>query len=300
MVPLVFIFLVLAVIFGVKRFLLMDGSATAATDPKAAVGEKASTVRAILPPDNSFEALTEENFSVGDPEYAGKEVRPPEPFSPPGDSGIAALRVLEDFLKMSTLEERLPHIETKREEAELVDSVLNEPLPEVLKITVDIRVPIPIEQVVDHYYHVDFADEDGGADLQTILVRTRGTEPPKVVVDPFLDLFGGRFARFAATPSEKAGTFLVVISAGGKCYDDVPGADKKLVMKILAREDTKEIARAYFGEQSRIGRMLRDETSGLSFGMVKPCTVFLRWNVTDDPQRPFLEALDIKALNWNP
>ena len=224
----------------------------------------------------------------------------PEAPAPPVDSGIAALRLLEEFLEMKSLDERLPHLESKLGEAVLASSVLNGPLPEVLKTTVDIREINSIELVTDHYYHVDFANGEGGVNPQTMLVRTRGTAPPKVVVDPFLDLFGGRFERYAAEPTKEAGTFQVVISAGGKCYEDIPDAEKKITMKILAREDTKEITKAYFGEQSEIARMLKDENSGLSYGMAKACTVFMRWNLEDDPERPFLEALKITELNWNP
>lgn len=266
----------------------------------------ASPVKPILPPDNSFEALTgegTETLPVGDPDMPAIGGNQTEPPSPPIDSGIAALRLLEQFLGMKSLDERLPHLESKRGEAILASSILNGPLPEALKIEVDIREINSIENVTDHYYKVDFADEEGGVSLQTMLVRTRGTAPPKVVVDPFLDLFGGGFARFAAEPTKEAGTFLVVISAGAPCYkdiDDVPDPENKLTMKIVSREDTKEIAKAYFGIHSEIGRMLRDETSGLSYGQTKACTVFMRWNLDEDPERPFLEALRITALNWNP
>ena len=46
--------------------------------------------------------------------------------------------------------------------------------------------------------------------------------------------------------------------------------------------------------------MLEDESSGLAYGQATACTVFMRWNIEDDPQNPFLEALDITSLNWNP
>jgi hypothetical protein len=92
----------------------------------------------------------------------------------------------------------------------------------------------------------------------------------------------------------------VIISAGAFCYDEVPGADKKYTLKILSRDDAKELGRAYFGKRSKIGDMLADETSGLAYGQAKACTVLMRWNVEEDPEKPFLEALDIKAMNWNP
>ncbi len=285
--PLIFVGLVLGVIFGVKMFLQADRS------PVVAKGvEPADAVEPILPAD-SFEVLTSdgtENLPVGDVNMPviGGDQPPQTPSSPPIDSGIAALNLLESFLKMKTLEERLPFIETQREDEVLTNSILNGQLPEVLKTTVDVivREPSSFEQVADHYYHVEFASEGGEVNPQTMLVRTRGTQPPKVVVDPFLDLFGGRFAKFASEPIKEAGTFQVIISAGGGCYADIPDADKKLTMKILAHENGNEIARAYFGRQSQIGRMLEDETSGLGYGQVKPCTVLMRWNMDDDPERP--------------
>lgn len=302
-VPALFIALVLGVVFGVKTFLQKDriaagGGVTASEDK----------VRIILPEEESdtFDSLTEvedngilptEPLQMPTAEQSPQDV-PPEYL--PVDGGIAALEVLEKFLAMGTLEERLPHLESKLSKAELASSVINGSLPEVLKITVDIRETNPIEQLIDYYYHVDFDDGNGGQNLQTMLVRTRGGGAPVVVVDPFIDLFGGRFEEYAKSPKTEAGTFQVIISAGAFCYDDVPGAEKKFTLKILAREDAKEIAKAYFGRRSKIGDMLEDETSGLAYGQAKACTVFMRWNNEEDPQKPFLEALDLKALNWNP
>ncbi len=292
LVPLTFLCLALGVIYGVKTFLQNDiRSKTTKQSAVASPGEtKKSDVEPILPTDDdTFESLTG---------AAAKEVATIEP--QPVDGGIHALELLEKFLAMKTLEERMPHLETKRPEADLASSVLNGPLPEVMKITVDVRETNGIEQVVDHYYQVDFADGENSVNPQTMLVRIRAAGEPKVVVDPFLDLFGGNFARYAEKPTDEAGTFQVIISAGAFCYDDVPSPEKKFTLKILAREDTKEIAKAYFGKFSTIGAMLEDETSGLTYAQAKPCTLFMRWNTEEDPQKPFLEALDIKALDWNP
>ncbi|WP_411826217.1 hypothetical protein [Luteolibacter sp. AS25] len=299
-VPLLFIGLCLGVILGVKTFLQRD---LGAPDQAAASGSAPDRVREILPEDDvtTFEDLTEDGtpaIPIGDPTMP--DLGSPVTGFPDVDPGIATLKLLEDFLAMETLEERLPHIETKQDESALLSSVLNGPLPEVAKITVDIRETNQLEQLVDYYYYVDFVSPDGGVNPQAMLVRTRGTSPPKVVVDPFLDLFGGRFARYAAEPTKEAGKFQVIVTAGAFCYDDVPNPEKKFTLKILPRDDAKEIAKAYFGKASKIGEMLEDETSGLSFGQAKACTVFLRWNMDDDPQKPFLEALDIISLDWNP
>lgn len=308
LVPMAFLGLAFGVIYGVKTFLQKDLRQEEPTTTETAGNGKApSKVLAILPPEeDTFEDLTSgkggESVAVADPlmpQIGDASGEPPSELQPV-DGGIEALKLLEDFLAMKTLEERLPYMESKRAEIDIASSVLNGPLPEVLKISVDVRETNAIEQVIDYYYHVDFADAEGGINPQTMLVRTRGGGAPKVVVDPFIDLFGGRFARYAERPVEEADSFQIIISAGAFCYDDVPAPDKKYTLKILSREDTKEIAKAYFGKRSKIGEMLKDETSGFAYGQAKPSTVFMRWNMDEDPEKPFLEALDIKALNWNP
>lgn len=299
-VPLIFVCLSLGVVYGTMKFLKRDPANASKTDSSGEV------VRNILPADteDSFESLTGEDaggLPAGDPSMSniGDATKLPVALQAV-DGGVAALEVLEKFLAMNSLEERLPHLESKLPEADLVSSVLNGPLQEVQEITTDIRETNALEQLTDYYYYVNFINEEGNVNPQTVLVRTRGSGAPKVVVDPFLDLYGGRFARFAATPTKEAGTFQLIISAGAYCYDEVPDPEKKYTLKILSRDDTKEISKAYFGKKSDIGYTLRDETSGLAYGQAKACTVFMRWNLEDDPKNPFLEALEIKALNWNP
>lgn len=307
LVPATFVLLSIGVMYGMMTFLKKDPRTRVAKLESARGMEKETSDKRIIEPEDaaigSLVGHGENPFiPVSQPPMPviGDTGAEPSPDVQPVDGGIAALALLEDFLAMESLEERLPHIETKRPESALAGSVLDGPLPEVLGVLVDVRETNAIEQVIDYYYHVDFATGDGEANPQTMLVRTRGTSPPKVVVDPFIDLFGGRFAAYAEKPTEEAGTFQVIISAGAFCYDDVPAPEKKFTLKILAREDTKEITNAYFGKRSKIGDMLEDETSGLAYGQATPCTIFMRWNSEENPEKPFLEALDIKALDWNP
>lgn len=290
-IPVTFLCLALAVIYGVKSFLLKDmHKRSSVQTAEASQGGKERKVEPILPPeDDAFESLTNrgvEEVAVSEPQ--------------PVDVGIHALEILEKFLAMKTLEERMTLIETKRAGSDLANSILNGPLPDNLNISMDVREVNTMEQVVDLYYQVDFSEGDNEVNPQTMLVRIRASGEPKVVVDPFLDLYGGNFARYAEKPTEEAGTFQVIISAGAFCYDDVPSPGKKYTLNILSREDTEEIAKAYFGKQSEIGNMLEDETSGLLYAKAQPCTLFVRWNVKEDPEKPFLEALAIKTLDWNP
>jgi hypothetical protein len=214
---------------------------------------------------------------------------------------MVATELLEKFLAAKTLAERLPMIETQTPAAELANSCLAGPLPPTSRIEIDAQESNAVEQVVDFYHNVDFDADDRPINPQTILVRTRGSGAPKVVIDPFLDAFGGRLAAYAKTPSDKAGVFQVTISAVASCNDEhVPNREKKLTLKLLPRDNTKEIARAFFGRQSKIGMMLEDGTYSLSYGKAKACTVMLRWNVEDQPESPYLEAIDLKTLDWNP
>lgn len=212
----------------------------------------------------------------------------------------SATEMLEKFLAAKTLAERLPMMETHTPEAELAKSCLAGPLP-TSKIEIYAQESNAIEQVVDFYHNVDFDAGNNRTNPHTILVRKRGSADLKIVVDPFLDSYGGRLALYAKTPSEKAGIFEVTISAVASCYDvRVPNHEKKLTLKLLPRDNAKEIALAYFGRQSKIGLMLEDGTYSLSYGKAKACTVMLRWNTEDKPDMPYLEAIDLKSLDWNP
>ena len=215
--------------------------------------------------------------------------------------GVIAAEVLEKFLSAKSLAERLPMIETKTPEAELTQSCLAGPLPAFRNLAIDVQESNPVEEVVDFYYNVDFEAADNRINPQTILVRTRGSGDPKVVVDPILDLYGGRLAAYAAKPSDKGGNFQVIVYAVASCNDEkIRDREKKLTLKLLARDNTKEIAQAYFSKVSKIGEMLMDGTYSLSYGKAKACTVMLRWNTEENKDHPYLEAIGLKALDWNP
>jgi len=268
-----------------------------------------STVLTILPenappPKKSAAPDRESVPSLPVPEPAQPSIIEPAPSLSEGLEpevpGKAADEVLEKFLAAKSLPERLALIETKTPDAELVKSCLASPLPTASFLT-EARETNAVERVTDVYYNVDFDTGNNTKNLQTILVRTRGTSDPKVVIDPFLDSYGGRLAAYAKTPSDKAGVFQVIISAVASCYDErVPNREKKLTLKLLPRDQTKEIASAYFGRQSKIGMMLEDGTYSLGYGRAKACTVLLRWNTEDNAATPYLEAIDLKRLDWNP
>jgi len=83
--------------------------------------------------------------------------------------------------------------------------------------------------------------------------------------------------------------------------DTLPQPEGAHSLDVRRCGNTREIARAYFSKQSKIGRMLEsDLASELTYGQAKPATVLLGWNIKEDPSLPDLEALDIRAFHWNP
>lgn len=271
-----------------------------------------------LPPASSSPAVPGEPPAEKPP--AIPEARPPVlPVPPPEQPAIVepppelpegiepitpsteAREVLDKFLAARTLAERMPFIETKTSQSELEASCLARPLPPSDKIYIETLENNAMEQVSDFYHSIDFIGENNQLHPHLILVRIRGTSPPKVVVDPFLDTYGGRLAAYAKAPVEQAGVFQVTVSALASCYNEkVPNREKKLTLKLLPRDNEKAIAEAYFGRQSDIGRMLEDGTYSLSYGKAKACTVMLRWNKEDNADQPYLEAIRLNTLDWNP
>lgn len=219
-----------------------------------------------------------------------------EPVSPWQD----AETVLEKFLAAKDLATRLPLIETQATEAELTATCLAKPLPAIVRIVPEFRENDTIENRVDCFYTVEFQTNDSQARLQTLLVRTRGGNPPRVVADAFLDTYGGRLAAYAARPSDKAGFFRAVVYAVAGCTDTtIPNPEKKLTLKLLACDNAREIASASLSRHSKIAEMLEDGNYKLTYGSARPCTVMLRWNTEEDPERPFLEAIAIRDFGWS-
>jgi len=309
LVPLFFLAASVAVMFGVLMFLKKQPKQPG--ERKASIdSEKVRIIMDDMPqPTPLPEKPTPPSLPVPEPEMPEmKEIQemPDDGIDVPEDNndeapGVSSLRILEKFLRTSTLAERLPIIESRLSEQELANTCLAGQLYPTLDISTDLQECNALEKVTDVYFNVDFEEADGQINPQTILVRTRGDAEPKIVVDPFLDLYGGRLAEYAKAPVDHAADFQVLVSAGAFCYDDyVPNREKKRTLKLMSRDNSREITRAFFGKQSKIGEMLEDHASGLRYGQAQACTLFLRWNTEEDPEKPYLEALLIRALDWNP
>lgn len=217
-------------------------------------------------------------------------------------TGTTAMEMVEKFLSAQNLDEREPLIETRTPIAALQDSILAKPFPANPTVTPDFQETNPTNGATDFYFNVDFANDSGKPSKQVLLVRGTTDGPPKIIVDPFLDTYGGRLMAFASKPTETTATFQLVISAVAQTTADrnVPNHENKLRLKLMPRDNEKEITSAYFTKLSKLGQMLVTEGSGFRYGQPRAARVNLRWNKEEDPTNPFLEVTDIKEFRWNP
>jgi hypothetical protein len=300
LIPMLFVVASVAIGFGVATLLKSQSKSASGKDPVKSSGSRPILQDTLPPP-----ASEEPNPSLSDTAPDRSSITEPDELLPAGlqpkAPGEVAKEVLDKFLAAKTLAERLPLMETRTLQGELAKSCLTGPLPEVKNISVGTVENNAVEQVADFYHLVDFDAGNNRTNPQTILVRIRGSAEPKVVVDPFLDSFGGRLADYAKSPSDKAGIFQVIVSPLATCYDErVPNHEKKLTLKLLPQVNAKEIALAYVGRQSKIAQILEDGSYSLAYNKPKACTVMLRWNAEDDPNMPYLEAVALRTLDWNP
>lgn len=226
-----------------------------------------------------------------------------DPRIPPEGMDVRALiqesaDVLKQFLQAKTLGERLPMIETKTSPAELEASVLSKPIPTRDRFqSTELRFD-KVGGASDVVFRGEFELPTAGAETHLIVVRKRGTQPPKVIVDPFLDGYGGRLKHFAAAPTTEQRTFQVVASFFDFCNDGlVPNAEAKFTAKLSEAPGRPEIVEAYFAKLAPVVDRL--DKLGIRYGHSTGVTFTLRWNTEEDAAKPFLEVVSVQSLDWN-
>lgn len=215
---------------------------------------------------------------------------------------IAANNLLDSFLAAKDAASRVGMVEPAATVEELQATLLKGPLPEVSQIFTDLPQHDAVEQITDYPYRVTFVLPNNKSVDYSMLVRQRGKQPPKIFLPAFLDLAGGRLFDFTKEPNDSdPATFHVILEPISGCHEDtVPNADRKFTFKLLASLLGRETSRAYVSTGSRFRRMVEDPTSSLRWATRVRATVTLQWNRTEDPEKPYLELININALNWNP
>ncbi|MBX3742296.1 MAG: hypothetical protein KF712_14990 [Akkermansiaceae bacterium] len=203
--------------------------------------------------------------------------------------------VLGAFLVARNLDERLPLMECTTPRDELEKSVLAGPLESTGNFE---SLEVRFDKVIgtnEVLFKCGFRSGGGRPDSCLILVRTRGSQEPKVAADPFLDTYGGRFESFAATPGGEVAKFRVVATIFEFCSDEaIPAHDLKYTMKISVAPGSPDLAKAYFGKSSPLREKL--EKLGVRYGQGVGATVSLKWNMEGTPH---IEAIDVDSLDWS-
>ena len=215
---------------------------------------------------------------------------------------IVAYALLESFLQAKDAASRVDMVEPATTEQELAATLLKEPLPDYTQIFSDLPQHRPEEKLTDFPYRVSFVVKDAPNVDHAILVRQRGTQPPRIFLPAFLDLVGGRLAAFTREPNPSAPTlFHVYLEPIDGCYEkEVPGAERKFTFKLLSSPFGKETARAYAANASRFRAMVEEPTYPIRWGMRRRATITLEWNHKEDPAKPFLELVDLNSPDWDP
>jgi hypothetical protein len=232
---------------------------------------------------------------------------PPAPADAIPDDGISpaivANELLEAFLRAKDARTRFGMVEPEFSISELeAMPLMNGPLWEVEKITTELPQHHAAEQVTDYPYRVTFFVPNRKSVDFSMLVRQRGTQKPKVFVPAFLDLAGGRLHGFTRGPNAlDPATFHAIIEPVPGCHEGgVPNPDRKFTLRLLPSTIGKETSRAYVSTGSRFKKLVEDPASSLRWGVRIRATVTLQWNHKEDPEKPYLELIDINSLGWNP
>lgn len=235
----------------------------------------------------------------------GETAAEPSPDHPvpdrPGSPAIEANEMIEAFLRAKDAASRAAHVEPSATEAELAATLLGRELPEITRIESELPLDHPEEQMTEFPYRVTFYSEDSPATEFGVLVRKRGSQPPRVFLPAFLDLVGGRLAAFTAKPNSlPPARFHVYLEPIDDCFEtEVPGHDRKFTLKLMAGPAGKETARAYVANASRLRQLVENPDYPIRWGMRRRATVTVQWNHREDPARPYLELLEINAPDWN-
>ena len=288
---------IILVLLGVMGWLFLNSSPKKPEKKSSRLNSPPSGIAVLLEKKSSLEPLNEPNKNlIAQPPV----VEPLPPEKPVPQVQMSAREVLDRFLTAKSFSDRSSILETQTPQFELANSCLATAFPSTRLVEIDIKDRDSSEQVIDIYYRVDFSGTTVANNAQTILIRKRGNDEPKVVIDPFLDTYGGRLAGFANAPTDRSRVFCVIVSALAVGGDEiVPNREEKFTLQLLSRAHTKEIARAYFSKNSSIGKLLEDDSFRLSFGKAKAGTVTLKWNTEENPKLPFLEVTELDTSGWD-
>lgn len=215
-------------------------------------------------------------------------------------AGLVASRTVEQFLAATSFEERMLYVQTQQPHDQLKNTILSRKWP-TAQITPGAQINHPDQRLVEYYFEVRFGENSINFPRKAmLLLHQRGSEDPKIIIEPLLDTVGGRLREFAKKPSSVPRDFYVIMDARVKCFDDkIPGADRKCTFFLRSHISGEDIATAYAHEISATRKEFDNPQAGLKWKNPMPVVLTLQWNTTEDYTRPFLEVIEIKSKSWS-
>jgi hypothetical protein len=244
----------------------------------------------------------------------------------PNSQSAKYTKMVEQFLKAADYSERKSFVATKLPEDVILESFANKKWPHSTVYLEPIEIDDK-ERKTTYRFHVNFSENAAGFPSDALIVVNQvGSNPAKIALDPLIDTIGGNLHQFAQSPFlgdnklygiqddteenpfvepsslKDSQDFYCVVNAREKSYETtkpVPGIEKKCTFNLRAYSDGKEIAVAYANEKSNVREAFANRTSGLSWNNSKPMRLTLKWNIKEDPKKPFIEVIAIKSIGWS-
>lgn len=231
------------------------------------------------------------------PNPDSREAEPtPDPFE---ENSIAnsPRASLKHFLAAKTLDDRRSFMTSSSHSAEeLRQSILSGPFPEIHPPQVEPKLTLADSQNTESYYTISFRTplaKDVNS-LTVKVVTSASNSTPKVDTAFFLDLLQAPVTKLNQNLSPEPLTFQTIIEASAYCFDDIPNSDSMARLIFFRDMDAKAnpLSTAYLAQNSPLFQKLKKhDTPGTRI----PGTVTVKWNLTIDPSKPFLEVIDLQS-----
>lgn len=246
--------------------------------------------------------LPEEEVTIEDPEINPVN-RTPLPDQMSADQKarliLDAQETLAAFFQAENFDQKEPFIATNsRSDEELRLSCLGSELP---SHTSPVLEKTRLREVgFEAFFTVKFDDPAQTGKKRSITIQTvskHDAEKPRILVDPFIDLFENKASQFAKQPSSSLQTLSCIFEYSSYSFDDIPSSDTMAKVSLFASLAPAEapIATAYlkrtseaFSEIRKLGKPDEQMTAILTLG----------WDLETDPQRPYLKVLGLESSSW--
>lgn len=271
--------------------------------PQPANNDKSGTTN--TPPPANRQSPPPPTVTEPSPLAAATNTNSPDKSPPPKQkAGFLANKVIVQFLKARTLDERLALMsKSTRTREELEASSLSAALKPVKSWRmVEMVPPSEGENVIQYLYYVSFKDEDENRHRHRIvmqMVERPGVHPPRVHGDAFIDHYEKRFAQYAKTPHNKVTTFHCIAEARtADLAKNIPKKMRNSMIRLVIKTHPHGNAAfdAYLNKNSPLMKHIGPRKD-IPFVQPRFCVLSFRWN-TSNPELPYIELNDIITQGW--